>query len=319
MRPKRPASPIIPGNTTDRTGTAGILRRARAEINRRFAGLQAEVLAIFGRIRTYELNEAAIAAPAPAPKTPPRIVYALTPDEMAQVAADLQAALDRWVLAGREARYIAWWDKYAAEAQQLGTAQSVANLTQLSASYAATRTLERVIFSEPYALRAATARFKSYEHWTGLAAEARADLAQIIGRAVVDGKNPRAVRAEIAERLGVSKSRALGYAQTDITDTLRQARAAEADAAQEQFGFAVGLLWTSALLPTTRATHAARNGKVYTTKEVREFYAVNGNRYRCHCGQTECLFDEEGEPIISDSAKATLAKELRAWERAAKR
>ncbi len=318
MRTKpRPASPIIPGSTTDRTGTAGILRRARAEINRRFAGLQAEVLAIFARIRTYELNEAAIvAAPAPAPKPPPRIVYALTPDEMAQVAADLQAALDRWVLAGREARYIAWWDKYAAEAQQLGTAQSVANLTQLSASYAATRTLERVIFSEPYALRAATARFKSYEHWTGLAAEARADLAQIIGRAVVDGKNPRAVRAEIAERLGVSKSRALGYAQTDITDTLRQARAAEADAAQEQFGFAVGLLWTSALLPTTRATHAARNGKVYTTKEVRAFYSVNGNVFRCHCAQTECLFDEEGEPIISDTAKATLAKELKAWERA---
>lgn len=315
----RPANPIIPGNTADRTGTAGILRRARAEVNRRYAGLQAEALAIFARIRVYEVNEGPlVAAPAPAPKPAPRTVYALTPDEMAQVAADLQAALDRWLIEGREAKNIAWWNRYAAEAQQLGTAQSVANLKRLSASYAAARTLEQVVFSEPYARRAAAARFKSYEHWTGLAAEARSDLAQIIGRAVVDGKNPRAVRAEIMERLGVSKSRAMGYAQTDITDALRQARADEADAAQAQFGFAVGLLWTSALLPTTRATHAARNGKVYTSNEVRAFYSINGNRYRCHCAQVECLLDEEGDPILSEAAQASFARELKAWEKARK-
>ena len=132
--------------------------------------------------------------------------------------------------------------------------------------------------------------------------EMRAELAQIIGRAVVDGKNPRAVRTEIAERLEVSRGRALGYAQTDITDTLRQARMAEADHAREEFGLGIGLLWTSALLPTTRPTHAARHRKVYTSAQVKAFYAVNGNRYRCHCSITECLLDEDGMRLLGEMA-----------------
>ena len=113
-----------------------------------------------------------------------------------------------------------------------------------------------------------------------------------IGRAVVDGKNPKAARAEIMERLDVGRSKAMAYAQTDITDTLRQARMAEADYAQEQFGMAIGLLWTSALIPTTRPWHASRNGKVYTSAEVTAFYGQRGNRYNCRCGVIQLSGDE---------------------------
>ena len=76
------------------------------------------------------------------------------------------------------------------------------------------------------------------------------------------------------------------------------------------------MLWTSALLPTTRPTHAARNGKVYTTDEVRDFYGKNGNRYRCHCGQTECLLDSDGNPILTQGLKDKMQAEKSAWEAA---
>ncbi len=196
-----------------------------------------------------------------------------------------------------------------------GTAQSLANIAGLSATYAGARSLEQIVYSEAYRNRVAMAQIKSYEHWTGLSAGMRSELSQIIGRAVVDGKNPRAVRAEIAERLDVSKAKALQYAQTDITDTLRQARQAEKDFAEAEFGIELGLLWTSALKPTTRPHHAARHGKVYTTEQVREFYGRDGNRYNCYCAQTECLLDADGRPILTDTLKGAMAKEKAAWER----
>lgn len=304
---RRARQPIIPRDTGDRTGTRGILRTALADIRRRFAGLQREVLAIFDGIRIVAAN---------ADREIGRTIYALTPEEMAVVSTALRAALDRWLLAGKEASQLFWWRPYVEQAARAGTAQSVANLSQLSEAYTAARSLQQVLYSEPYRNRVAMAVIRSTDYWTGLAEEQRSTLAQIIGRAVVDGKNPKAVRAEIMERLDVGRSRAELYAQTDITNTLREARQFEAEAAQDQLGLRVALLWTSALLPTTRPTHAARNGRAYSVAEVRAFYERDGNRFRCHCGQTECLLDADGRPILSDKTKARFAAEREAWERA---
>lgn len=303
-RPKR--DPIIPANTRERTGSAGIMRRAGAEIRRRFVGFEDDALAIFAGIPILGTNDVAVQ---------PRTIYTLTPEQLGQVSAALQQAVERWFASGRDQAQSFWWSVYDAEASQLGTAQTVANLSALSPSYAAERSLQAVLFSEPYRNRLAAAQIRSMEHWTGLGAQARADLAQIIGRAVVDGKTPRAVRKEITERLEVSKGRALGYAQTDITGTLREARWAEADHARDEMGIATGLLHTSALLPTTRASHAARNGKVFTTAEVRAWYERDGNRYRCHCSQTECLLDEAGAPMLSPQLRRSMQRERDVWER----
>lgn len=301
-------NPAIPGNAKDRTGGGRIIKRALAEIDRRFKGLQADVLALFDAIPTYAIN--ALADPGP------RVLYGLTPEQMAALSAELQAALERWIANGRDPAHLFWWSPYAEESAQMGTAQSVANLDNLSTAYAASRTLEAVVYSEPYRNRLAMAQIKSYEHWTGLAAAQKSELAQIIGRAVVDGKNPKAVRTEIMDRLEVSRSKAAQYAQTDITDTLRQARWAEAEYAAEAYQLKIGLLWTSALKPTTRPWHASRNGKVYTPDAVRAFYNQGGERYNCYCGQSECLLDSDGKPILTDRLKASMLAEKLAWEKA---
>lgn len=265
-------NPIIHGTPADRTGTMPILRRAVREINRRWAGLQADVLAAFNAIPAYAIN---------AGETVDLYRYGLTPDQMARLSAELQAAVERWIADGRDPANLFWWSQYVSESAQLGTAQSVANLSALSPSYAATRSVASVIYSEPYVQRLSLAQFKSYEHWTGLAAQQKSELAQVIGRAVTDGKNPKAIASEIEERLGVSLSKAKQYAQTDVTDTLRQARWAESEQAQDDFGIKIGLLWTSALLPTTRQSHAAKHGRILTQEAVRDFYGRNGNRYNC--------------------------------------
>jgi hypothetical protein len=45
-------------------------------------------------------------------------------------------------------------------------------------------------------------------YWIDLSSQASADLAGVIGRTVVNGKNSKIVRAEITERLNMSKYRA---------------------------------------------------------------------------------------------------------------
>lgn len=303
---ERPRNPAIPGTRRDRTGSSGLLRRALAQINQRFEGLRKEVLAVFDRIPVYALNDEAA-----------MVRYGITPEVMDQTMLDIQVALARWLQDGREPRYLFWWNPFVEQAAQLGTAQSAANLAQLSSVYATARSLDQVIRSEPYRVRVGLARIKSYEHWTGLKGEAQSKLAGIIGRAVVDGLNPRAAAKLIAEGLDISRGKARQYAQTDITDTLRQARWAEAEATSEELGIKIGMLWTSALLPTTRRTHATRNGGVYSTDEVRAFYGRDGNRYNCHCGQTECLLDANGRPILTDRLKKTMAQEKAAWSESA--
>lgn len=301
---ERLRNPIVPSNKKDRTGTGGILRRAAANLVVRFRGLEADILAAFDRIPVYAINDLRT----------PEVRYGLTPEALAGIAEELQAALERWIGAGRDPEHFAWWHPYSEEAAQLGTAQSVANLTNLSASYAAARNLATVIYSEPYRNRIAMAKFRSNEYWTGLGADTRAKLAEVIGRAVADGQNPKVARKAIMEALGVSKGRAMLYAQTDVTNTLREARWAEGETAERELGIKTALLWTSALLPTTRAWHASRNGKTYTREEVKSFYAQGGNRYRCHCGQTECLLDAEGKPILTKKLLSSMNNEKKAWQ-----
>ncbi len=296
--------PIIPANRSDRTGAGGILRRAGAEIRKRWAGLGRDILAAFDRIPVYAINDT----------RGPVVRYGITAQQLAGIAEDLQAALVRWLSGARDVSSVFWWDRYVEEAAHMGTAQAVTNLTAISAAYAGARTLEQVIYSDPYRARVSTAKFKSYEHWTGLAASQRAELAQVIGQAVADGLNPRAARAAIRDRLGVSMDKALAYAQSDITDTLRQARLAEDEAAETELGVRTAELWTSALIQTTRPWHASRNGKVYSRDQVRAFYAERGNRYRCHCSVTSCLLDADGKPILTKKLQSAMANERKAWE-----
>ena len=304
---ERLKNPAIPGTVKDRTGAAGILRKAGAEINRRWVSMARDVLALFDSIPVLAIND----------DRGPAVRYAIQPDQLAGIAAELQATVARWISQRRELDNVFWWDGFIEDAHQLGTAQTWANLSNLSTAYAAARQLEAIVYSEPYRTRIATAKFKSYEHWTGLAAEQRSTLAQIIGQAVADGQNPTVARKLIAERLEVGKAKALAYAQTDITDTLRQARMQEADTARETLNLQIGMLWTSALIPTTRPWHASRNGKVYTSAQVREFYTQNGNRYNCRCAVTEALLDSTGKPILTDGLKAKMKAEREAWEREA--
>ena len=144
---------------------------------------------------------------------------------------------------------------------------------------------------------------------------ARGDLANIIADAVGRGVNPRETAQVVSKRLDVSMGRAKTIAQTEQVGALRQAQWNETDWAADRLGLNTGLLWLSALKPTTRSWHASRHGKVYTTEQVRDFYSEMKNRANCYCSQIPVLLNDDGS-IFNKGLADKLAKERNQWTKA---
>lgn len=242
-----------------------------------------------------------------------KFIYDMTPQELAELLEAVQGILDDYLLDGGENNQWAM-DYIVAEAQR-GTLEAFNNLSQQSQVYANQTTLQQLLSSPGYQNQIASARLTTFSDWKAISDTARADLTGIIADAVARGVNPRETASVISKRLDVSMSRAKSIAQTEQVGALRRAQWNETDWAADRLGLNTGLLWLSALKPTTRSWHASRHGKVYTTEEVRDFYAENGNRYNCYCSQIPVLLNDDGS-IFNEGLADKLALEKKIWQKA---
>jgi SPP1 gp7 family putative phage head morphogenesis protein len=181
--------------------------------------------------------------------------------------------------------------------------------------YASQTTLQQLLSSPGYLNQIAAARLTTLSDWKVISDTARGDLTNIITDAVARGVNPREAASVISKRLDVSMSKAKTIAQTEQVGALRQAQRNETEWAKDRLGLNTAILWISALKPTTRATHAARHGKTFSTEEVADFYARDGNSYNCYCSNTPCLLDDDGK-LYNDGLADKLAKERKQWTKA---
>ena len=171
---------------------------------------------------------------------------------------------------------------------------------------------QQLLSSPAYQNQIAAAQLTTFSDWKAISDAARADLTGVITDAIARGVNPGETAAVISKRLDVSMAKAKAIAQTEQVGALRQAQWNETDWAADRLGLNTGLLWLSALKPTTRTWHASRHGLVYTTEEVRDFYAENGNRYNCYCSQIPVLLNDDGS-IFNEGLADKLAKERKDW------
>lgn len=240
-----------------------------------------------------------------------KFIYDMSAQELADLLEAVQVILDDYLLEGGEQNL--WAMDYVAAEAQRGTLEAFNNLSQQSQAYASQTTLQQLLSSPAYQNQIASAYISTYSDWKLETDRARGDLANIIADAVGRGVNPRETAQVISKRLDVSMGRAKTIAQTEQVGALRQAQWNETDWAADRLGMNTGLLWLSALKPTTRSWHASRHGKVYTTQEVRDFYAENGNRYNCYCSQIPVLLNDDGS-IFNDGLTEKLAKERKNWK-----
>lgn len=243
-----------------------------------------------------------------------RFIYDMSPQEMADLLGIVQTILDDYLLEGGEQNL--WAMDYVTKEAQRGTLEAFNNLSQQSPVYASQTTLQMLLSSPAYQNQIAVAYISTYSDWKLESDRARGDLANVIADSIGRGVNPRETAQVISKRLDVSMSRAKNMAQTEQVGALRQAQWNETDWAADRLGLKTGLLWLSALKPTTRWWHAAEHGKVKTTEWVREFYSRDGNKYHCYCGQIPVLLNDDGS-IFNKRLAEKLAKEREQWPKAA--
>lgn len=240
-----------------------------------------------------------------------KFIYDMSAQELADLLDAVQGILDDYLLDGGEQNL--WAMDYVVAEAQRGTLEAFNNLSQQSQVYASQTTLQQLLSSPGHLNQVAAARLTTFSDWKAISDAARADLTGIITDAVARGVSPRETASVISKRLDVSMSKAKAIAQTEQVGALRQAQWNETDWAADRLGLNTGLLWLSALKPTTRPWHRSRHGRVYTTEEVRDFYAENANRYNCYCAQVPALLDDNGK-LFNEGLSDKLAAERKAWK-----
>lgn len=326
MTPEQTAKvglPIVPRSKVDPTRSAKQVTAMFRDIEDRYIGIKRALKALFdqrlnGRerevnshnwhflchdhgedMRLYQVNAG-------------KFIYDMSAQELANLLEAVQSSLDDYLLDGGEQNL--WAMDYVAAEAQRGTLEAFNNLSQQSQMYASQTTLQQLLNSPGYLNQIAAARLTTFSDWKVISDTARGDLTNIITDAVARGVNPRETAGVISKRLDVSMSKAKTVAQTEQVGALRQAQWNETDWAADRLGLNTGLLWLSALKPSTRAWHASRHGKVYTTEEVRDFYAENGNRYNCYCSQIPAMLNDDGS-IFNEGLADKLAAERSAWNK----
>lgn len=238
----------------------------------------------------------------------------MSAQELAELLEAVQGILDDYLLEGGEQNL--WAMDYVVAEAQRGTLEAFNNLSQQSQVYASQTTLQQLLSSPGYLNQISAARLTTFSDWKVISDTARGDLTNIITDAVARGVNPRETASVISKRLDVSMSKAKNIAQTEQVGALREAQWNETDWASERLGLNTGLLHLSALKPTTRTTHAFWHGKVRTVQEVRDWYAVDGNKYHCYCSQIPVLLNDDGS-IFNEGLADKLAAERKQWAKAA--
>ncbi|MBM2741196.1 MULTISPECIES: phage minor head protein [Klebsiella pneumoniae complex] len=325
MTPEQTAKvglPIVPRSKVDPTRSAKQVSAMFRDIEDRYLGIKRALKSLFdqrltGRerevnshnwhflchdhgedVRLYQVNAG-------------KFIYDMSAQELADLLEAVQVILDDYLLEGGEQNL--WAMDYVAAEAQRGTLEAFNNLSQQSQVYASQTTLQQLLSSPGYLNQIAAARLTTFSDWKVISDTARGDLTNIITDAVARGVNPRETASVISKRLDVSMSKAKNIAQTEQVGALREAQWNETDWASERLGLNTGLLHLSALKPTTRTTHAFWHGKVRTVQEVRDWYAVDGNKYHCYCSQIPVLLNDDGS-IFNEGLAEKLKKEREQWK-----
>lgn len=317
----KPGSPIIPRNKADPTQSYRAVNRMYRDIEQRYYDIKVALKQLFdmrltGRERaSYSMYGYILARNGNHPDTLYQVnagtyIYDMTAAQLADLLQVVQTILDDHLLEGGIQNL--WALDYVAEEYQRGTLNAYTNLSVQSPIYASQTTLQQLLSSPAYQNQIASAFVSTYSDWKLESDKARGDLANIIADSIGRGVNPRETASIVSKRLDVSMSRAKNIAQTEQVGALREANWNETGWASERLGLNTGLLHLSALKPTTRQTHAFWHGKVRTVASVREWYAVNGNKYHCYCGQIPVLLNGDGS-IFNKGLADKLAAERKQW------
>lgn len=292
---RKPKPAILPRKASDPTGADALERQAMQAMRGKVAKARRIYADALGRIPSE-------------PAVNRRYEFRLDAGLLSSVLAMAGQDVDSLFLDGGMEN-VWFFQGYGAVAYQRGTSQEFSNLAAQSPSYASGQeSLQNILRSEPYRRRIALIAAREYEEMEGLSGNIKANMSRVLTDGIGRGRNPRDIAKDLTRQAGIESRRAERIARTEITTALRRARWDEHDEARQRYGLRSLLMHYSALSPTTRITHAQRHGRLYTSDQVRDWYAEDGNSINCKCSQLSVLVDENGEPLnpaVVQAAKRT--------------
>jgi len=268
-------APILPKNRSDPTGVDRLERGAMRQFKRRIRKVAKVYEGLLDQIPASPVVNRSSTESG-------RYEFRLDPYLLSMLLNDAASATDNELLEGGE--HALWFSEaYVKPAYQRGTAQAHANLAHQSSVYkAGSESLPRLLVSDAYRTRMALIQARQFEEMKGLSSQVKTNMSRVLTDGIGRGLNPRKIAKNLTEQAGIETRRANRIARTEITTALRRARMDEADDAAERYGLRTMQMHISALSPTTRASHAARHGHLYTTDEERDWWSRDGNSINCY-------------------------------------
>lgn len=303
----------------DPTQQAGREKRAYADFRRRLKAIYAEInervisqlkpreIALNGA-RAYVLNRDTF------------YYYELDRGQLDNLDATIAEIINR-IMMQRKDQYQVWMEEYAAQAYQQGTGYAWASLGVQSEIYSrAYSDLAYVLMTPEYRNRIGIVTSRTFNDMRGFTDELTKTARQILGDTIANGESPRTaaqkLKGYLVDTEGTQKkavSRAATIARTELGVAYRSAVLDESMRTSEALGLVTKMMWVSALMATTRWSHAERHGKLYTRAEVAEFYSKSGESINCRCSQVPVIVDEKGE-AFSKAIFSKMEKQRQRWE-----
>lgn len=307
-------NPIVPKNAADPAAQFTNLRSSNRQLKARYKRIIKGVKQLIGSFEKRIIS------------TNIKYLYQIDANRFQSINLFLQRLLYGELLDGQGQLQERWWlsahldqayiDSTSDVLQSSKNIATVASVgPDLSREMRSIR-LEQMIFSRGFQTRVGLVQARTFELMTGLSDSTRTDLSNTLARGMVDGLGIRELTKNTVERVGVSFSRAQRIVRTETLNAYRTAGGVETDELNEDvYGdseWGMQTLWFSALAPTSRRWHIARHGLLYTTKEVREFYAKNGNPINCLCSQSTVLVNKKTGEVLQSSLIKRMKKKREA-------
>ncbi len=279
MAPRLGATPALPKNKTNPAGGSRLVTSWMADFDRRNKKILRELEQYLAAIPALETDPDTMMLNAR------RYFYQIDPARLMATVAKLFA--DQL---GPAATTFTEWVRIAYASGSVEARRALKTLLD------DTRDLTAVLRELPYLRRLAYVEARVFESMKGFVGERGARLGAVLLEGLSDGLSLRDIKKSLVEEFAISRSRAERIARTEVIGALRRGRIDEAADTAERFGVEIGLMWFSALSPTTRQSHAELHGQVLTPDEVKEFYTQDGNAINCKCSQVEVIL-KDGQPI----------------------
>ena len=298
----------------DPTFQAGRIVKAYGEFKRRLTRIKKEVSAVYESLKPIETASNTRSYFLNAEKA---YLYEIDLNEILRLNETIDTLIEKIMMDDNDNPKDNWFfTGYTEAAYEQGTGYAQAFISQQADSYARTyQNLQQVLFSQPYQRRIGIVSARTFNEMRGFTDDITSRARFILGETIALGKSPRWAASKLADALegaDVGKKRALKIARTEMGVAFRSAVMDESAQAARQFELKMKMLWVSALMATTRKSHASKHGELFTQAQVSDFYSKNGESINCRCAQVPTVVNEKGEALAKNLI-AKMQKQEEAW------